>query len=70
MLLCFSSISREMKTELTMAAMCSQYLRPRLQKCSCEKIPDAKYLFLHSSSVDLNAKMETKHCASLKKLNL
>lgn len=53
-----------------MAAMCSQYLQPSQEKCSCEEIPHAKYLFLRSSGLELSTKKETKHCAKPQKINL
>jgi len=69
MLFGFSSISSE-KTELSMAAMRSQYLQPSQQKCSCEEIPDGKYLVLQSIGLGLSMKKEKKHCAKPQKMNL
>lgn len=69
MLSSFSSISREKKTDLTMAAVCSQYLQRSQQKCSCKEIPAPKYLVLHSNGLHLCTKKETKHCEKPQKMN-
>lgn len=43
-----------------MAAMCSQYLQPSQQKCSCKEIPAPEYLVLPSNGLHLSTKKGNK----------